>query len=262
MQADFSRFGADLLPREHFSRFDPGGRGAAPPLQEGALEQVRVRQPNELRRNGLAGAKQYLACMKRDFDLSISQGPHDSREVMASQYLGREPYWLQYIAEAEAAAELAPPPASRDAYRVVLASAPCSRRCRPGTPWSAWWWAPTRAAVRGYTPSHARWRRRERAPSGGRWARGASGRGARDLRARRAPPLSAAGWLGQRVLAVVGARHPRPPVPAIGRPNAEILHHGPPPAYARGQAAVGGAEPWPRVHPGRVLCGVRAAAGL
>ena len=35
-------------------------------------------------------------------------------------------------------------------------------------------------------------------------------------------------------------------VPAIGRPNAEILHHGPPPAYARGQAAVGGAEPWPR----------------
>ena len=32
-------------------------------------------------------------------------------------------------------------------------------------------------------------------------------------------------------------------LPAIGRPNAEILHHGPPPAYARGQAAVGGAEP-------------------
>jgi hypothetical protein len=28
-------------------------------------------------------------------------------------------------------------------------------------------------------------------------------------------------------------------LPAIGRPNAEILHHGPPPAYARGQAAVG-----------------------
>ena len=35
----------------------------------------------------------------------------------------------------------------------------------------------------------------------------------------------------------------------------------PPPAYARGQAfLVGGAEPWPRVHPG-VLRGVRAAAG-
>jgi hypothetical protein len=48
---------------------------------------------------------------------------------------------------------------------------------------------------------------------------------------------------------------------AIGRPNAEILHHGPPPAYARGQAAVGGAEPWPQVHPG-ILRGVRAAAGL
>ena len=29
--------------------------------------------------------------------------------------------------------------------------------------------------------------------------------------------------------------------PAIGRLNAEILHHGPPPAYARGRAAVGGA---------------------
>ena len=50
-------------------------------------------------------------------------------------------------------------------------------------------------------------------------------------------------------------------LPAIGRPNAEILNHGPPPAYARGQAAVGGAEPWPRVQPG-VLRGLRAAAGL
>ena len=50
-------------------------------------------------------------------------------------------------------------------------------------------------------------------------------------------------------------------LPAIGRPNAEILHHGPPPAYARGQAAVGGAEPWPQVHPG-ILRGMRAAAGL
>ena len=37
-------------------------------------------------------------------------------------------------------------------------------------------WAPTRAAVRGYTPSRARWRRRGRAPSGGGWARGASTR--------------------------------------------------------------------------------------
>ena len=46
------------------------------------------------------------------------------------------------------------------------------------------------------------------------------------------------------------ARVIRGRLPAIGRPNAEILHHGPPPAYARGQAAVGGAEPWPRVHPG------------
>ena len=59
------------------------------------------------------------------------------------------------------------------------------------------------------------------------------------------------------------ARVIRGRLPAIGRPNAEILHHGgPPPAYARGQAAVGGrGEPWPRVHPG-ILRGVRAAAGL
>ena len=45
----------------------------------------------------------------------------------------------------------------------------------------------------------------------------------------------------------------------IGRPNADILHHGPP--YAHGREAVGGAEAWPQVHPGVVL-GARAAAGL
>ena len=73
------------------------------------------------------------------------------------------------------------------------------------------------------------------------------------------------------------ARVIRGRLPAIGMPNADILNHGPPPAYARGQAAVGGAEPtvalavvvvvrrlfifWPRVQPG-VLRGLRAAAGL
>ena len=38
----------------------------------------------------------------------------------------------------------------------------------------------------------------------------------------------------------------------IGRPNADVLHHGPPPAYAHGREAVGGAEAWPQVqvHPG------------
>ena len=40
-----------------------------------------------------------------------------------------------------------------------------------------------------------------------------------------------------------------PAGPSGGR-TAEILNHGPPPAYARGQVAVGGAEPWPRVHYG------------
>ena len=50
-------------------------------------------------------------------------------------------------------------------------------------------------------------------------------------------------------------------LPVTGRPNADTLHHGPPPAYAHGREAVGGAEAWPQVHPG-VVRGARAAAGL
>ena len=46
------------------------------------------------------------------------------------------------------------------------------------------------------------------------------------------------------------ARVIRGRLPVIGRPNADILHHGPPPAYAHGREAVGGAEAWPQVHPG------------
>ena len=38
------------------------------------------------------------------------------------------------------------------------------------------------------------------------------------------------------------ARVIRGRLPAIGMPNADILNHGPPPAYARGQAVVGGAD--------------------
>ena len=56
------------------------------------------------------------------------------------------------------------------------------------------------------------------------------------------------------------ARVIRGRLPVIGRPNADILHHGPPPAYAHGREAVGGAEAWPQVHPG-VVRGARAAAG-
>ena len=73
------------------------------------------------------------------------------------------------------------------------------------------------------------------------------------VRARRActPPLAGSVfWLAASWARVIRGR-----LPAIGRPNAEILHHGLPPAYARGQAAVGGAEPSgrrrPRVHPAR-----------
>ena len=57
------------------------------------------------------------------------------------------------------------------------------------------------------------------------------------------------------------ARVIRGRLPVIGRPNADILHHGPPPAYAHGREAVGEAEAWPQVHPG-VVRGARAAAGL
>ena len=38
------------------------------------------------------------------------------------------------------------------------------------------------------------------------------------------------------------ARVIRGRLPIVGRPNADILHHGPPPAYAHGREAVGGTE--------------------
>ena len=57
------------------------------------------------------------------------------------------------------------------------------------------------------------------------------------------------------------ARVIRTRLPVIGQPNADVLRHGPPPAYARGRVAAGGAEVWPQVHPG-VVRGARAAAGL
>jgi len=60
------------------------------------------------------------------------------------------------------------------------------------------------------------------------------------------------------------ARVIRGRLPVIGRPNANIIHHGPPPAYGTRKAereAVGGAEEWPQVHP-VVVRGARAAAGL
>ena len=60
----------------------------------------------------------------------------------------------------------------------------------------------------------------------------------------------------------MGARHAAATcslnLPVIGRPNADILHHGPPPAYAHGREAVGGAEACvaaAQVHPGVVQAG-------
>ena len=98
----------------------------------------------------------------------------------------------------------------------------------------------TRAAARRCTASRARRRRRAgaqrvAADGGAERARGAGG-----LHAGRAPPL--AGWDSVLPLAVVGAV-------IRGRlPNSDFLRHGPPPAYARGRGAVGGAGPWPQVH--------------
>ena len=56
-------------------------------------------------------------------------------------------------------------------------------------------------------------------------------------------------------------------LPAVGRSDAEILWHGPPPAFARGQGAAGGLRrhatmhAWPQVDPA-VVRGSRAAADL
>jgi hypothetical protein len=60
------------------------------------------------------------------------------------------------------------------------------------------------------------------------------------------------------------ARVIRGRLPVIGRPNADILHHGLPPAYAHGREAVGGAEAWPQVGaPRPASCAGHArAAGL
>ena len=73
---------------------------------------------------------------------------------------------------------------------------------------------------------------------------------------RRSPLAGAASSGGRSWARVIRGR-----LPVIGLPNADFLHHGPSPAYARGRGAVGGAEPWPQVHPG-VVRGARAAAGL
>ena len=51
-------------------------------------------------------------------------------------------------------------------------------------------------------------------------------------------------------VAVVGARVIRGRLPAIGRQDGAILRHGPPPGTRAAERAVGGAEPWPQVHPG------------
>ena len=73
-----------------------------------------------------------------------------------------------------------------------------------------------------------------------------------------------AGWGRGVSSAVCFHADPRPP-PVMGQLNADILHHGPPPAYAHGREAVGGAEAWPqerRCTPAGVVRGARAAAGL
>ena len=111
--------------------------------------------------------------------------------------------------------------------------------------------------MRGYTPALAREVAEERARTewrrmGARSEHEALGIFVHDVHRR---------WGSVRVLAVVGARHPRPPAR-----HREAERRDPPPrpavrvrAWASGRGR--GAEPWPRVHPG-ILRGVRAAAGL
>ena len=57
------------------------------------------------------------------------------------------------------------------------------------------------------------------------------------------------------------ARVIRARLPAVGQRDADVLRHGPPPAWVRGRWAAGGLEPWPQVDPG-IVRGARAAAGL
>ena len=120
----------------------------------------------------------------------------------------------------------------------IGSTSPMNLRRRPG-----WWWARTRAAARRCTASRGRRRRRRRRRIGGRWGCGACTRRwgsiyTHDVR-RRWGSVFWRPWT--RVI--------RGRLPVIGRPNADILHHGPPPAYAHGREAVGGAEAWPQVHP-------------
>jgi len=70
-----------------------------------------------------------------------------------------------------------------------------------------------------------------------------------------APPLGSVFWRSW-------ARVIRGRLPVIGRPNAGILHHGPPPAYAHGREAVRLAEAWPQVHPVSCAGHARRPAGL
>ena len=82
------------------------------PLPKGAHWSKSV-FADQLLRQGLDGAKEYLADMKRDYDMCIAHGPHESREVGASHYYSRGPYWMQFVAEQEAAVRsLEVPPAS------------------------------------------------------------------------------------------------------------------------------------------------------
>ena len=54
-----------------------------------------------LNRQGLEGARRYLAEIKADYDHIMQHGPSNRHEVRASHYVSRGPTWKQFIAERE-----------------------------------------------------------------------------------------------------------------------------------------------------------------
>jgi hypothetical protein len=70
-------------------------------------------------------------------------------------------------------------------------------------------------------------------------------RGAGDLSTRTTCAAAGVASSGGRGRASSAAAYPS----LGGRTPISFIHHGPPPAYAHGREAVGGAEAWPQVHP-------------
>ena len=77
-----------------------------------------------LKRQGLEGAKRYLAEMKADYDHTTKYGPSDRHEVGASHYASRGQIWKQFIAERESRPNTASSLLTRTALRWGSAPGP------------------------------------------------------------------------------------------------------------------------------------------